>query len=140
MRAFIDENHSYINYSDRPSRKLYWILFEKGKMVGVFGLGSCFHRPKAVNKFMADNNLEFNEVGNNTVFCLAHHEGRNAGSSLLALCRVDAIDWWYERYGDILKSFQIIRKINCGHYFHQRCADRWLEKKNSCPVCRFKIS
>lgn len=125
MRAFIDENHSYINYSDRPSRKLYWLLFENGKMIGVFGLGSCFHRPKAVNKFMTDNNLEFNEVGNNTVFCLAHHEGRNAGSSLLALCRVDAIDWWYERYGDILKSFQtFILPPRTGAVYK---ADNWSE-------------
>ena len=30
---------------------------------------------------------------------------------------------------DYLKSFQIIRTLNCEHYFHQKCADRWLERK-----------
>ena len=40
---------------------------------------------------------------------------------------------------DYLKSFQIIRTLNCEHYFHQKCADRWLEKKDNCPVCRYSI-
>ena len=25
---------------------------------------------------------------------------------------------------------------NCQHYFHQACMERWLEQKNSCPLCQ----
>ena len=25
---------------------------------------------------------------------------------------------------------------NCGHYFHKRCIDRWLNTNDNCPLCR----
>jgi hypothetical protein len=106
MKQFINTYHSYITYSDRPSRKLYWMIYEDERLVGIFGLGSCFHRPKVVSTFMEEHNLEFNEVGNNIVFCLANHKGKNVGSRVLSLCRKDAIKWWGERYDDTLKAFQ----------------------------------
>lgn len=28
------------------------------------------------------------------------------------------------------------RKLKCGHVFHRRCVDQWLEKKHTCPTCR----
>ena len=40
---------------------------------------------------------------------------------------------------DNLKSFQIIRTLNCQHFFHQKCIDRWFERHNSCPICRDDI-
>jgi len=106
IKDFIDKNHSYINYSDRPSRKLYWMIFEENNLIGVFGLGSCFHRPKSVSTYMEKHNLQFNEVGNNIVFCLSGFKGKNVGTKVLSLCRKDAIKWWYEKYGDMLKAFQ----------------------------------
>ena len=105
IAMFINLFHSYISWADRPSRKLYWALRENGALVGAFGLGSCFHRPKAVANFMREHNLGFNEVGNNIVFCLQGAE-KNAGSAFLALCRRDAVAWWKTRYGDDLRAFQ----------------------------------
>ena len=107
---FIDKNHSYIDYSERPSRKLYWKLFEDRKMIGVFGLGSAFSQPKDVKEFMEKYDIEFNNLANNIVYCLSGHEDYNAGSKLLAKCRRDAIVWWYERYEDKLKAFQCFVK------------------------------
>ena len=103
---FINTYHSYIKYSDRPSRKLYWNLYENNILVGVFALGSAFSYSKTVKEYMKNNNLLFNEVANNIVFCLANHKNKNAGTIFLKLCRNDAILWWYERYGDYLKAFQ----------------------------------
>lgn len=104
--AFVNANHSYIKWADRPSRKLYWRLFEDGRLVGVFGLGSAFIRPKAVADFVAQRGIMFNEVANNIVYCLGGHEDENAGTKLLALVRKDAILWWKERYDDNLRLFQ----------------------------------
>uniref|UniRef100_A0A453EC72 RING-type domain-containing protein n=1 Tax=Aegilops tauschii subsp. strangulata TaxID=200361 RepID=A0A453EC72_AEGTS len=28
----------------------------------------------------------------------------------------------------------------CGHIFHGRCVERWLEMKGSCPMCRRQLS
>ena len=125
LRQFIDDYPSYINYSDRPSRKLYWTIYEDNQIIGAFGLGSCFHRPKVVSLFMEEHNLEFNEVANNIVFCLANYKGKNVGSRVLSLCRKDAIKWWEERYGDTLKAFQtFILPPRTGAVYK---ADNWKE-------------
>ena len=29
--------------------------------------------------------------------------------------------------------------MNCGHRFHQECADKWLETNAKCPLCRYQI-
>jgi hypothetical protein len=105
-REFINTYHSYIKWSDRPSRKIYWNLYENETMVGVFALSSVFDKPKSVKEYMIKYNLKSNEIGNNIVFCLANQKNKNAGTILLSMVRKDAISWWYERYGDLLKAFQ----------------------------------
>lgn len=32
------------------------------------------------------------------------------------------------------------RKLNCDHFFHKKCIDRWVKRdKNECPMCRSNI-
>ena len=31
------------------------------------------------------------------------------------------------------------KPILCGHMFHDKCINKWLDKKNSCPICRRTI-
>ena len=40
---------------------------------------------------------------------------------------------------DNIPKNSIVRKIKCGHVFHHSCCDKWLETKDSCPECRFKL-
>jgi len=94
-------------------------------MVGVFALGSAFSKPKIIQEFMKDYNIEFNELANNIVFCLANQQNRNAGTKLLSLVRKDAIKWWYERYNNYLKAFQtFILPPRVGAIYK---ADNWIE-------------
>jgi hypothetical protein len=124
-KNFINAYHSYIKYADRPSRKLYWNLYEDDILVGVFALGSAFDRNKHVKEFMIKNNLKFNEVANNIVYCLYGQKDKNAGTKFLKLCRLDAIKWWNERYGDTLKAFQtFILPPRTGAMYK---ADNWKE-------------
>jgi hypothetical protein len=105
-RDFINAHHSYIKWADRPSRKMYWLLYENAKLVGVFGLGSAFARPKPVANYMKERALQFNEVANNIVYALFGCQDMNAGTRFLKILRRDAVVWWRERYGDDLKAFQ----------------------------------
>ena len=103
---FVNANHSYIEWSDRPSRKMYWLLFEDSRIVGVWGLASAFDKPKKISEFMQLHNIQFNELGNNIVYCLNGQKDKNAGTKFLKLLRIDAKQWWNERYGDDLKALQ----------------------------------
>ncbi|XP_077463893.1 leukemia NUP98 fusion partner 1 isoform X2 [Stigmatopora argus] len=33
-----------------------------------------------------------------------------------------------------------VQKLHCVHAFHKECAERWLEKKQACPMCRIMMS
>jgi hypothetical protein len=105
-QVFVDEHHSYIKWVDRPSRKLYWLLYEEDRLVGVWGLASAFDRPKSIQEYMKKYGISFNELGNNIVYCLHGHTDKNAGTKFLKLLRIDARRWWMERYEDKLKAVQ----------------------------------
>ena len=34
---------------------------------------------------------------------------------------------------------QITMKLDCGHYFHEKCITHWLIMRNTCPVCRHEL-
>lgn len=40
---------------------------------------------------------------------------------------------------DKIEIGTICRVINCGHFFHYECCDKWLETNSNCPTCRFSI-
>lgn len=33
----------------------------------------------------------------------------------------------------------IVRTLECSHYFHVNCIDRWFTENKKCPQCRFEI-
>lgn len=120
---FVNANHSYIRWADRPSRKMYWTLYEDSVLVGVFGLGSAFARPKAIASFMRENGIAFNEIANNIVYCL-YGQSANAGTRFLRMLRTDAGEWWTQRYGDNLKAIQtFVLPPRTGAIYR---ADNWL--------------
>ncbi|OIT03366.1 hypothetical protein A4A49_52440 [Nicotiana attenuata] len=41
--------------------------------------------------------------------------------------------------GDLPVGIQVVR-TPCSHYFHLRCLWTWLERRGSCPICRYEMS
>lgn len=123
--AFVDKHHSYVQWTDRPSRKLYWSIWQRGERVGVFGLGSAYSKPAAVAALMARHSIAFNGLANNFVFAMSPQATRNTGTLALALIRRDAVRWWSERYGDELCAFQtFIEPPRTGALYR---ADNWIQ-------------
>lgn len=40
---------------------------------------------------------------------------------------------------DNINYSQIVRKLKCGHIFHYKCIDEWLETNTKCPNCRLNL-
>lgn len=38
-----------------------------------------------------------------------------------------------------IQQGDLVRKLNCGHFFHRECIDGWLKLKGICPLDRKKI-
>ena len=39
-----------------------------------------------------------------------------------------------------MKIGENVTKLKCGHLFHFKCLDKWVENKDACPFCRGKIN
>ena len=37
------------------------------------------------------------------------------------------------------KLYNNIIRLNCNHYFHERCINDWQRRNNNCPICRARI-
>ena len=38
------------------------------------------------------------------------------------------------------KSKEKVTALPCLHYFHTNCIKKWMERKNDCPICKFKLT
>ena len=37
------------------------------------------------------------------------------------------------------KLYSNIIRLNCNHYFHEKCINDWQRRNNNCPICRARI-
>ena len=35
-----------------------------------------------------------------------------------------------------MKNRNVLKQLDCGHFFHSSCIEPWLQQKRDCPICR----
>jgi hypothetical protein len=110
FRNTIDNFHSYVKYTDSPTRNLRWLVYEteSGNQIGAIGLSSATIAVSIRDKFIGwDNKTKIKNLcnlANNSRFCLAQPRIsiKNAASSTLKQLRIEGAKRWKEKYGDEL--------------------------------------
>lgn len=73
----------------------------------------------------------------------------NNGLTLQQMRRIQLADRSTIQIGEIcpvcMEDFSeegnlVLRRIICGHTFHERCIFTWLANQSNCPVCRHQIT
>ena len=78
--------------------------------------------PEANNIFSRQNSIQLIQIELDELTNLTNNEG------CCAIC--------LETY-EIERDENNVCKINCNHNFHNSCINTWLNRHNTCPMCRF---
>lgn len=64
-----------------------------------------------------------------------------ASDNLCIICMEEmrAPAQYLEAHGKELSKRKIPKKLRCGHFMHAGCLKEWLERTDSCPLCRSKV-
>ena len=95
-----------------------------------------FNSDSPTNSTPPNSGVSIHQLLNDTSLIIAS-DSRNASSESdisdeSAVCSI---------CNENIENGFIIRKINrCGHYFHDRCINRWFVSHSTCPMCRAEIS
>ena len=71
-----------------------------------------------------------------------YHKKRSKYSFGSVLKRKKEIKYKYKACCICLRDYRNgdkIRKLNCNHYFHQKCIDPWVKKNIQCPLCKQSV-
>lgn len=40
---------------------------------------------------------------------------------------------------ETMRTYQRVRRFDCGHFFHNHCIIAWLRMQDTCPTCRMRV-
>lgn len=106
-KHLVETYHSYVPSYRSVGRRIDWLIYANGELVGMIGIGSATYPPcKDLLKRLGISKQEcakiFNSIANNWRFCMIKHIP-NAGTKILKFLRQNAPIAWKAKYGDELK-------------------------------------
>jgi len=106
VKSIILQHHSYVKSSVSVGRRIDWLIYLDGVVVGMIGIGSATYPPsKDMLTYLGIGKKEyrdiFNKIANNWRFCLAISK-KNFGTQVLKELRHQAVVEWKNKYGDTL--------------------------------------
>ena len=127
VNDIISKHHSYVNSTKSVGRRIDWLVYDNGDLVGMIGIGSATYPPcKDVLRYLGVSKDEykgmFNCIANNWKFCLLKSRP-NLGTQVLRKMRESAPKAWKEKYGDELKY--LVTFVGGGHTGAVYLADNW---------------
>ena len=71
----------------------------------------------------------------------------NKGYSKEQICKIPIIQYHRTKSENekcVICQFDIeegsnIKKLNCEHFYHDKCIDEWLSKEKHCPFCKIEV-
>jgi hypothetical protein len=112
FRYIIDTYHKYMKYKDTCNRRINWLVYYRGRIVGAFGINSAILNLSPRDAFIGwtkEQRLKhLNNLANNYRFCMIK-EGLPTSQLLSVACKV-AQKRWREKYGDRLVLIESLVK------------------------------
>ena len=110
FRHTIDTYHSYVKYTDSPTRNLRWLAYETktGNLIGAVGLASAVIAISCRDDYIGwDKEKRLKNLGmlaNNSRCCFIQNNItiKNVGSQILKHLSIEGVKRWKEKYGQQL--------------------------------------
>ena len=110
FRDTINKYHSYVKYSDSPTRNIRWLIYESvsGNHIGAIGISSAICAITCRDEFIGwdkeSRKTNLGMIANNSRCCFIQKNItiKNAGSQVLKLMSSNAIKRWKEKYNQPL--------------------------------------
>jgi len=110
FRDTIDKYHSYVKYTDSPTRNIRWLVYETvlGRLIGAIGVSSATIAISCRDSFIGwDKETRMRNLGmvaNNSRCCFIQENIsiKNAGSQVLKQLAQVGAKRWKEKYGQSL--------------------------------------
>jgi len=130
FKDFINQYHSYVKYKLVPQRRINWLIWNGGELIGAIGISSCVLCVKDRDNWIGwdkDQRIKLsNSMANNYRFCLKPDTGiKNLGSRVLKMIRIEGAKRWKERYGDDLLLMETYVLKNENRRGAVYLADNW---------------
>jgi len=143
FRDTINSYHSYVKYTDSPTRNIRWLIYEKdsGNHIGAIGLSSATIAISCRDNFIGWNKetrlKNLGMLANNSRCCFIKKNItiKNTGSMILKQLRVVGAKRWKEKYNQPLLMIEtFVCPVRAEAYEGQKLrsgaiylADNWIE-------------
>ena len=103
------------------------LCFNFCKAVKTHNLYIDYQRNQLEQNNQLNNNIPNYTIIQNKIIKIKEYKLNNVSEEICSIC--------LETY----TKNDIINILKCGHKYHDKCIDGWIETNNNCPLCRLSI-